>query len=115
MKIIFRRWAWRSLMDVIFSHAFGTDSSAIILNETAAIIFGWQKNPLGHTIIRKENDGTTFTYHVIGVVKDFHFRSLHEKISPLVMVLTNPSGSLIVKTKTADITGLTTRMKKKLG
>ena len=89
-----------------FSTAFGTDSSAAILNETAVQSFNWAKNPLGRRFTRRENDGSTYTYHVIGVVKDFHFRSLHEKIAPLVMIMTNPSGSLIVKTRTADEAGL---------
>jgi putative ABC transport system permease protein len=43
------------------------------------------------------------SYRVIGVVKDFHFRSLHEQISPLVMVLSDQAGSLILKTQTTDM------------
>ena len=47
-----------------------------------------------------------------GVVKDFHFKSFHEPISPLVMVLNNNSENIIVKTKTKDIAGLLHTMKK---
>lgn len=46
-----------------------------IVNETAAQAFGWNE-PMG----KKINDG-----QVIGVVKDFHFSSLHDKIKPLII------------------------------
>ena len=58
------------------------------------------------------NDGTKVSYHVIGVVKDFHFRSLHEAITPLLMVL-KPEWGLIVKTKTAGVAGLLSSMKQR--
>jgi putative ABC transport system permease protein len=89
-----------------FSRAYGTDSSGVILNETAAKILGWGANAVGHTIGHAENEGTQKTYRVIGVVKDFHFRSLHESISPLVMVLSKNSGTVIVKIRPKDISGL---------
>ncbi|MGI8951779.1 MAG: ABC transporter permease [Chitinophagaceae bacterium] len=95
-----------------FSKDFGTDSSSVILNETAAKAFGWGNNALGHTIARRENDGKINTYRVIGIVKDFHFKSLHELISPLVMVLGN-GGRMILKINTTNITGLLTDIKNK--
>ena len=52
------------------------------------------------------------TYRVIGVVKDFHFKSLHERISPLMMMLGDTSGSVIVKAKTTDMAGLLSAMEK---
>jgi putative ABC transport system permease protein len=93
---------------------FGTDSTAAILNETAAKALGWGANALGHTITNPnpDNAGIKLTYHVIGIVKDFHFRSLHERISPLVMIQGTNDGALIVKTKTKDIAGLLSTMKK---
>jgi putative ABC transport system permease protein len=89
-----------------FSKLFGTDSTGVILNETAARTLGWGKDALGHTIRRTDREGSKATYRVIGVVKDFHFRSLHEPISPLVMVLGRNAGTVIVKVKTKDMTGL---------
>ena len=82
-----------------FSKAFGTDSSAVILNETAAKAFGWDKNAIGHTISHVENNGQKFTYHVIGIIKDFHFKSLHEMITPLVMTMEQDYNNMIVKVK----------------
>jgi putative ABC transport system permease protein len=95
-----------------FSKAFGTDSSAVIVNETAARTFGWGQNALGHTLARTENDGTRKVYHVVGVVKDFHFRSFHELITPLVMELGGDYSNMIVRTRTSDYTGLLAEMKR---
>jgi putative ABC transport system permease protein len=95
-----------------FSPEFSTDSAGIILNETAVKAFGWGKDALGHLLTYSNNEGNKTTYRVIGVVQDFHFKSLHEPISPLVMTLGNNSGTLIAKVKTQDIGGLLTTSKK---
>ncbi|HEY4061744.1 MAG TPA: ABC transporter permease [Puia sp.] len=95
-----------------FSKEFGTDSSAAILNETAAAALGWRGDAEGKTITHTDNDGTRASWHVIGVVKDFHFRSMHERISPLVMVLGNGGGNLIVRTRGKELAGLLATMKK---
>lgn len=94
-----------------FSRKFSSDSAGIIINETAAKTFGWGKNALGHNITRLiDNNGKKKVYQVIGVVKDFHFKSLHESITPLLMVYENNWG-LIVKIKTQDVAGLLASMK----
>ncbi len=67
-----------------FSRQFSTDTSACIINETARKALRW-KNPLG-----KKIDNNRYT--IIGVVKDFHQYSVHEKIPPYYMVLN--SGNL---------------------
>jgi putative ABC transport system permease protein len=95
-----------------FSKDFGTDSTGIILNEEAAKAFGWGKNAIGHQLTQPDNDGKKYTFHVIGVVRNFHFKSFHETISPLVMVLSRNFDNIIVKTKTKDVAGLLTTMKK---
>jgi putative ABC transport system permease protein len=53
----------------------------VIINEAAANILGWN-SALGKRIRVPEEE---FEAQVIGVVKDFHFRSLHEKIGPMVL------------------------------
>jgi putative ABC transport system permease protein len=65
-----------------FSREFVTDSSAILLNETAAKKFGWE-NPLGQQLITPGD--SLWRGRVIGVVKDFHFESLHKPIQQLVI------------------------------
>jgi len=93
-----------------FSTAFGADSAGVILNETAVRALGWDA-PLGRTISKLDN-GVKQTWHVIGVVKDFHFRSLHERITPVVMTLGGDNGTTIVKVKTADVAGVLASTKK---
>jgi putative ABC transport system permease protein len=58
-----------------FSKDFGTDSTAIILNETAAKTLGWKTDAINKTVSKRSNDGSTRTFRVIGIVKDFHFKS----------------------------------------
>lgn len=98
-----------------FSRDLATDSTAMIVNETAAKAFGWGVNDaIGKTIVRKidkEGKGMDFLFHLVGVVKDFNFKSLHEPITPLLMVLGQDWG-LIFKIKTTDIPGLLSAMKK---
>ena len=96
-----------------FSKDFATDSLGMIINESAAKAFGWgTMNAVGKTVIRQNSDkGKNVPFHVIGVVKDFNFKSLHEPITPLLMTL-QPEGGLIFKIKTTDVAGLLATMKK---
>jgi len=91
-----------------FSEVVQADSLNVIINETAVRIFGLGDNPIGK-ILTVTGDNSNKSHTVIGVIKDFHFRSLHESISPLVM-LNNPRGGLIIKTKTEDVAGLLASM-----
>ena len=95
-----------------FSKEYGADSTAIIINETAARSFGWKEDAMRHTLSRTDNEGKAITYHVIGIVKDFHFKSLHELITPLVMTLGSDNSNIIIKAKTKDVAGLLNSMKK---
>jgi putative ABC transport system permease protein len=89
-----------------FSRELATDSIGIILNETAAKAFGWEGDALGRIVTHSKNQGNKKTYRVIGVVKDFNFRSLHELISPLAMVMNTNSGTVIAKVQTEDVGSL---------
>jgi putative ABC transport system permease protein len=62
-----------------FSKEYSLDHQNYILNETAVQQMGFE-NPLGQEIEIFEKKGT-----VIGVVKDYHFESLHTAIRPLVL------------------------------
>jgi len=60
---------------------FPTDSTAVILNETAVKAMGF-KNPIGQTI----DQGVWDTdWHVVGVVKDFILQSPYDPIKPMVI------------------------------
>jgi putative ABC transport system permease protein len=96
-----------------FSKDYGTDSTGMIINETAVKMFGWTpQNALNRTITRNDNEGRKATFQVIGVVKDFHFKSMHEQIGPLVMTLNNGWGWMMVKTRSTEVSGLLATMKK---
>lgn len=86
-----------------FSEIEKSDSLHVIVNEALVKTFGFGDNPLGQTITANFNQPKSFT--IIGVVKDFNFRSLHEAIAPLMM-FNNPYGGLIIKTNTPDMAGL---------
>ena len=97
-----------------FSKNFATDSTAMVINETAAKAFGWNDQAaIGKKIVRGNSTrGKDVPFHVIGVVKDFNFQSLHQPVTPLLMTL-DPTSGLIFKVKTADIKGLLATMKTK--
>jgi putative ABC transport system permease protein len=64
-----------------FSHAFGTDSSAIIFNQKGIDFMGLT-DPIGKVVKLWGQDR-----HIIGVVKDFHYESLHENFKPVFLIL----------------------------
>jgi len=80
-----------------FSKELATDSLGVVLNESAVEDFGL-KNPVGARLISKEkflnstNGKEQNVFTVIGVIKDFHFQSLHKKIAPLIFVNSNKFG-----------------------
>ncbi|WP_428657556.1 ABC transporter permease [Runella sp.] len=59
-----------------------TDSSAVIINESAAKRLGYQ-NPIGKTIHKTGGEQLT----IVGMVEDFHYESLRTNIEPVVMVV----------------------------
>jgi putative ABC transport system permease protein len=84
-----------------FSNQLASDSTGIILNETAAKMFGVSNDPLNKEITYPSYKNL---FHVIGVVKDFNFSSMREKITPLVLVLNKATeGSLHVRINTHDM------------
>jgi hypothetical protein len=64
-----------------FSRDFATDSVGYILNESALAKTGL-KDPVGKPLTFWRKKGT-----IIGILKDFHFNSLHDPIKPLVLRL----------------------------
>ena len=96
-----------------FSAIPENDSLHTIINETAVRIFSLGENPLGQILtVNTDDKGGKRSMTVIGVVKDFHFRSLHEPIAPMIM-LNHPYGGLIVRTKTEDVSALLSDMETK--
>lgn len=82
-----------------FSREFLSDSSTVVINETAAKKFGFQ-NPVGANLYTYEGDNDqpiAAPYKIIGVVKDFHFQSLKTDITPLVFHLNDSRGYALFK------------------
>ncbi len=93
-----------------FSKTFGSEENNIIINETAIKTFGLKENPIGQTLIESTNlEGGRVALTIVGVVKDFHSRSLHEPIEPLLMKY-NPYYGLIVKAKSAHMAEIVSSM-----
>ena len=65
-----------------YSEDFGSDTSKIIFNETAIRIMNL-KEPIGQTIKLWDQ----YDLEIVGVVKDFHFQSLHDAVNPLFFIL----------------------------
>jgi putative ABC transport system permease protein len=80
-----------------FSTAFPADSAqSVIVNESFVKKANW-KNPVGETIQILGNSNAT--YHVIGVVKDYHFASLTKKITPQLFDMHGSYGTYYIKIK----------------
>ncbi|MFC1583711.1 ABC transporter permease [Candidatus Neomarinimicrobiota bacterium] len=68
-----------------FSAEYSTDSITAVINEAAVRAYGID-DPVGRELIVFGGpDNATAKIPIIGVVKDFHYESLHSEISPLVM------------------------------
>ncbi|HWV68242.1 ABC transporter permease [Chitinophaga sp.] len=81
-----------------FSRDFASDSGAYVINETAARVMG-MTHPVGKQISFWKGKGT-----VIGVVKDYHFASMRENISPMVMMLEpKQNGYLMLRLSKGDV------------
>ncbi|WP_159476211.1 ABC transporter permease [Dyadobacter sp. 3J3] len=95
-----------------------TDSSAVIINESAAKQFGLQ-DPIGKIIHKTGGEQLT----VIGVVKDFHYESLRSKIDPMGLVINGNAidrpleksflEAVSFRLNTADVTSSLAQIEKK--
>jgi len=99
-----------------FNRDFGTDSSAMLINETTAKMMGFS-DPIGKKIYTRNNlnsgDLTPTAYTVVGVVKNFHFESLREEIGPVCMRLGQGGWIGCFKINTQDIPGLVKQVENK--
>lgn len=93
-----------------FSKNFPSDSAGVIINEAAVSKLGWEgTDPIGKFIIRSGQQ----QFKILGVVEDFHYASVKQDIAPLMILLGNNYGGLILKIKTKDISEFLTDLKKK--
>lgn len=96
-----------------FSMLFPTDSMAVILNEQAAKQFGFN-DPVGKKIATYESSPQTgepdptrpLRYTVVGVVRNFHFESMRERIGAWGMRLGTSRGMVSFRFMSSDVNGI---------
>ncbi len=78
-----------------FSKEYPTDKDGFLLNEKAVKDIQYS-NPIGKSITVNGHHGK-----IIGVIKDFHFRSLHETIKPMAIELSRKEnyGNILLRTE----------------
>jgi putative ABC transport system permease protein len=80
-----------------------------VINQAMVRELGWNRtNPIGKTIVRSGQQ----QIKVIGVVADFNYASAKQEIAPLMMMLGNNYGGLVVKINTSDVKGFLSDLKK---
>lgn len=84
------------------------DTTAYLINETAVKDFGWTPEQAIGKKIRRGREG-----RIIGVVKDFHYRSLHAKVEPMLLTMTNYVGRLTIRIEGNDFPGIISRVQNK--
>ncbi|HTD98246.1 MAG TPA: ABC transporter permease [Mucilaginibacter sp.] len=88
---------------------FPADSSSVVINQAAVHELGWDKtDPIGKSIVRSGRK----TFTVVGVVKDFNYTSAKVKVAPLMLLPVHRHGAIILKIKTADVSGILSGIKK---
>ena len=83
-----------------FSEAMASDSNAVIVNEALVRDFGWEE-PLNERLTGLSM-GSIKDPQVIGVVKDFNYRSLHQPVEPVV-IFTGNVNTLLVRIQPTDV------------
>ena len=97
-----------------FSNDFSTDTiNSFIINETAAKVIGWAE-PVGQKFGFNQDEGI-----IIGVIKDFHFHSLHLPVEPLAISAIGSeefkeASFISIKVKPGTITEVSLYIEKKL-
>ena len=94
-----------------FTSSFPTDSSGVIINEAAASLMGAGNllNGSGGLLNRTVYLLSTLhahdavPLHILGVVKNFHFTSLREVVTPLALVLQPQAGCISLRITTHNV------------
>ncbi|MFC2151817.1 ABC transporter permease [Bacteroidota bacterium] len=84
-----------------FSEDLRTDSFSVVLNEAAVNEFKFEEPVVGKRLVTNYY-GEVYTWNIIGVVKDFNFRSLHQDVASLIITspVVNEPNLISVKLKT---------------
>ena len=92
-----------------YNNDLQTDAEeSVLINEATVEVLGWGDDPIGKKLGFAANlDGTAnLNTKVIGVVKDFHYASLHNQIDPLLIMLSNdPQRNICLRIRQENIKG----------
>ena len=81
-----------------FEDRYGSDSTAVLVNEAALPVLGVSANEaLGMQISQDIDLENPEYYTIIGVLKDFHYESLRENIGALCLSMNRSTGLMAVK------------------
>lgn len=84
------------------------DTTAYLVNEAAVKDFGWTPEEAIGRKVRRGREGK-----IIGVMKDFHYRSLHTKVEPMMIGMTRYVGRLAIRIEGNDTPATIARVQKK--
>ena len=90
-----------------FSKEFSNEEDNVIINEAAAELIGYE-NPVGKYL----NRGPDYKIQIIGVVKNFHNESLHNKINPTFVRFMPTGKNIMVKINQGDEIATIQKLKK---
>lgn len=77
-------------------------ASSVVLNETAVREIGWtMEEAIGKRIQVAQFDSLYKT--VVGVIKDYHFTSVKQKIEPLILACSHDGGNALIKLEGNDL------------
>jgi putative ABC transport system permease protein len=85
-----------------FSADFPTDSGGVILNESAVKLLGW-KDPLKEKLYQPNDSMKAKAYPIIGVVRDFNYSSMHDRIGPMIMTFADRRSSMAIRLRPGDV------------
>jgi putative ABC transport system permease protein len=89
-----------------FDETFGSDSTAMLINESAAKVLGLSpEEAIGQRLTNGVPGQEEKTFTIVGVLKNFHFQSLRENIGALCMSIGKTSGRMLVKIQPGDFAG----------
>ena len=98
---LFKTLGMKFIAGRAYNREFPTDQTeAVIVNEALVQKFGIE-DPIGKTIRYGGSQNRT----IIGVVQNFHFRSLHHKVAPAVLPLSTYTGRLLIRIHPENVPG----------
>lgn len=99
-----------------FSKDFPSDSTGIIINEAAVKVLGL-KEPLKEILYRPDFSNNqingAIAYHIVGVVRDFNFSSMHQNVGPLIINKGENWGNIALRINTKNISSLINNVQNK--